>query len=135
MTAADSNDDVTFAILDDAAAAELKVEAGKIALFKSFDDGRVDYTGENSAEDINAFVNSESLPLVSEFNDETAPKIFGGDITQHVLLFAAKSAGTYDENFAALSTAAKDFKVQKVLSIVSIIFSGQNSLRCCRLRR
>ena len=119
MTAADSNDDVTFAILDDAAAAELKVEAGKISLFKTFDDGRVDYTGEDSADDIGAFVNSESLPLVSEFNDETAPKIFGGDITQHVLLFAAKSAGTYDENYASMAAAAKDFKVPNAL--ISII--------------
>ncbi|CBY34553.1 unnamed protein product [Oikopleura dioica] len=118
MAAADSNDDVTFAILDEEAAAELKVDAGKIALFKTFDDGRVDYTGADSADDISAFVNSESLPLVSEFNDETAPKIFGGDITQHVLLFAAKSDGTYDENYAAMSTAAKDFKGKTLFVVV-----------------
>ena len=71
VVAADSNDDVVFGALDEAAAAELKVEAGKIALFKNFDDGRVDYTGADSAAEINAFVNAESLPLVSEFNDES----------------------------------------------------------------
>lgn len=59
--------------------------------FKSqFDEGRIVYEGENKPEDIKKWVSSESLPLVVEFSHETAAKIFGGEIKNHLLMFVSK---------------------------------------------
>ena len=62
------------------------------------------------------FVKLEGIPLVSEFNEETAPKIFGGDITQHLLMFAAKS----DESFATEMGMCLN-KMNKVLHLFRAI--------------
>jgi len=51
---------------------------------------RADYSGAADAEAIKKFVRAESLALVTEFSDEAAPKIFGGDIKSHLLLFISK---------------------------------------------
>jgi len=115
--AGDSFDDVPFGVLDADAAAALEVAEGQVALLKQFDDGRVNFDGEGS-EALIAFVKAEQLPLVNEFSDKTAPKIFGGDLKQHNLLFAAKSASDYDTIFAAYSEAAKSFKGKLLFVLV-----------------
>ena len=48
-----------------------------------------------SKDDLLKWIKLEALPLVNEFNEETAPKIFGGDITQHLLMCSAKSADSF----------------------------------------
>ena len=45
-----------------------------------------------------------------EFTDESAPKIFGGDIKVHVLLFIKKSAENFKEIMGYFSDVAKDFQ-------------------------
>jgi len=115
--AGDSFDDVPFGVLDADAAAALEVAEGQIALLKQFDDGRVNFEGEGS-EALIAFVKAEQLPLINEFSDKTAPKIFGGDLKQHNLLFAAKSAADYDTIMAAYSEAAKSFKGKLLFVLV-----------------
>ena len=50
------------------------------------------------------------MPLVMEFTDESAPKIFGGDIKVHILLFIKKSAENFKEILGYFSEVAKDFK-------------------------
>jgi protein disulfide-isomerase A1 len=107
--AGDAFDEVPFGVLDADAAAALEVADGKIALLKHFDDKRADFDGATKDELV-AFVNMEQLALVNEFSDKTAPKIFGGDIKQHNLLFAAKSAADYDTVATAYGEAAKAFK-------------------------
>jgi len=108
--AADQVDDYKFGLLDAEAAGELGVEQGQIVLLKSFDEGKVVYDGEASIDQLVKFIKSEALPLVNEFNEETAPKIFGGDINQHILLFIAKSDENYDAIQAGFAAAAKDHK-------------------------
>jgi len=115
--AGDSFDDVPFGVLDADAAAALEVAEGQVALLKQFDDGRVNFDGEGS-DALIAFVKAEQLPLVNEFSDKTAPKIFGGDLKQHNLLFAAKSASDYDTIYAAYSEAAKSFKGKLLFVLV-----------------
>jgi len=115
--AGDSFDDVPFGVLDADAAAALEVAEGQVALLKQFDDGRVNFDGEGS-EALIAFVKAEQLPLVNEFSDKTAPKIFGGDLKQHNLLFAAKSASDYDTIAAAYAEAAKSFKGKLLFVLV-----------------
>jgi len=63
-------------------------------------------------------VKLEQLALVNEFSDKTAPKIFGGDLKQHNLLFAAKSAADYDTVIAQYSEAAKGFKGKLLFVLV-----------------
>merc|ERR1712226_499836 len=115
--AGDSFDDVPFGVLDADAAAALEVAEGQVALLKQFDDGRVNFDGEGS-EALVAFVKAEQLPLVNEFSDKTAPKIFGGDLKQHNLLFAAKSASDYDTIAAAYAESAKSFKGKLLFVLV-----------------
>jgi len=73
-------------------ALELKAP-GSVVVFKKFDEGRAEkaVTSGTSTEDVVDFVEGHLLPLIVPFNQETAQKIFGGSIKQHVLLFVDKS--------------------------------------------
>merc|ERR1712176_713951 len=115
--AGDSFDDINFGVLDADAAKALDVAEGQVALFKQFDEGRVNFAGEGS-EALIKFVKEEQLALVNEFSDKTAPKIFGGDLKQHNLLFAAKSAANYDTIIADFTEAAKEFKGKLLFVLV-----------------
>merc|ERR1712020_101009 len=76
---AGSNDDYKFGIAAAGSdiATENKVEGDAIVLFKKFDEGRNDMTEDlTDVEAVTKFVASNSLPLVVDFNQETAQKIF-----------------------------------------------------------
>ena len=97
LKAADGIDDVDFGIAVPASSGDLAVSEDKIVIVKKFDDKRVDYTGEADAEAITKFIKGESIALVTEFSDETAPKIFGGDIKSHILLFISKKSEDFSK--------------------------------------
>jgi protein disulfide-isomerase A1 len=104
LEAAASIDDQPFAITsDDTVFAEHGAECGNIILFKKFDEGKVVFDGAWELPAIKSFVSTNALPLVVEFNHETAQKIFGGDIKSHLLLFLNKD----DEHFNTVSEAAR----------------------------
>ena len=75
-------DSVSFGVTDQAALfTELAVTGdNSLVLFKKFDEGRNDFAGEFTEDEIKKFIHSNQLALVSEFNQETAQKIFGGEI-------------------------------------------------------
>ena len=50
------------------------------------------------------------LPLVTEFNQESAAKIFGGDVKNHMLLFVSKEADSFQSNFDVFKEVAKNYK-------------------------
>merc|ERR1712018_102942 len=107
MKAADSFDDIPFGITaDEAVAKELDLAAGGITLFKQFDEGFNKY----AEGDIADFVKANMLAYVTEFSDKTAPKIFGGDIKKHILMFAAKSSSDFDDQMAGFTASAKAFR-------------------------
>jgi len=111
LGAAGTMDDYPFAITSETAALEeYKVEASGIALFKNFDEGRNDLEGEVTEEAIVAFVSGNALPLVVEFNQETAQKIFSGEIKSHLLLFVSASAEDYSSKVDIAKAIAKDHK-------------------------
>lgn len=113
LAVADGIDDLEFAIAPIAAGADEGVTSDKIVVFKKFDDGKVEYSGEG---DLATFIRSESVALVTEFSDETAPKIFGGEIKNHLLAFVSKTAENFKTLLDSFTASAKSFK-GKVLFI------------------
>lgn len=77
-----------------------------------FDDGKSLYEGKPEVDAVKKFVQTESLPLVVEFNHDTAQKIFGGDIKSHLLLFLSKAAGHYDDLLSNAKSVAAPFREQ-----------------------
>lgn len=87
MDVAGAIDDLPFALVYDAAVAkevELKKE-NTVTVFKKFDDGRADYEEKYEVEPLKKWIQANRLPLVSEFSQETASVIFGGEIKSHNL--------------------------------------------------
>lgn len=113
LKSADKFDDIPFAISssDDVKSA-LELTKEGVVVFQKFDEGRADYTGAVKEEELSAFIRGNSLPLVVEFSQATAQKIFGGEIKSHVLLFAGKSSEGYKGYVEAASKVAKDYKGQ-----------------------
>ena len=72
-------------------AASQSVDGDAVVLFKKFDEGRnVLSTADLTVDAVKKHVAENSLPLVIEFTQESAQKIFGGDIKNHLLLFVDK---------------------------------------------
>lgn len=111
LAAASVTDDHPFAITsDDAVFSEYSAADGAIILFKEFDDKKSQFEGEVSKDEIKKFIAGNSLPLVVDFNHETASKIFSGDIKSHLLMFLSKEAGHYDKYLDIARTVAKNYK-------------------------
>jgi protein disulfide-isomerase A1 len=111
LGAASSMDDYQFAITaSDDIAAEYKVDGEAVVLFKKFDDGRADLTEEITEEAVVKFVGSEALPLVVDFNHETAQKIFSGEVKSHLLLFLSATGEGYADQVEMVKSIAKEHK-------------------------
>jgi protein disulfide-isomerase A1 len=94
LEAASTIDDHAFGITSaDEVYNEYEIEDGKIVLFKKFDEGKAVFDGKLTTVAVQNFISVFSLPLVVEFNQDTAQKIFSGDIKSHLLLFLSKEAG------------------------------------------
>jgi protein disulfide-isomerase A1 len=115
-------DNVNFAISSEQALfTELNLSGDEhLVLFKKFDEGRNDFDGKFNEEEIKKFIHSNQLALVSEFNQETAQKIFGGDIKVHNLLFIAKSSGEYEKVLGEFREAARRFKGQVIFVTIDV---------------
>jgi len=109
LATAGSFDDIAFGIATAAeVAAEFSASVPAVILFKKFDEGRVDFTGAYNAEELSTFVSSNALPLVVAFTQETAPKIFGGKLKVHLLVFT--DAASDSAELAGVKEAAKAIK-------------------------
>lgn len=72
---------------------------------------------EITEENIKKFVTSQSLPLVVDFNHETAQKIFGGEIKSHLLMFLSQQEGHIDKYLEDAREIAKEFREQVFIHI------------------
>ncbi len=97
LEVASTNDDLKFGITSDSAVnGEYDISGDTVVLFKKFDEGRNDLTEDLTDSDkVAKFVAANSLPLIVDFNHETAQKIFSGDIKTHLLLFLSYKADEY----------------------------------------
>lgn len=128
LNVAASIDDIPFAITsEEVVFTEYEAKCGNVILFKKFDEGKDVLDGEITEESVKKFVSSNSLPLIIEFNHETAQKIFGGDIKSHLLLFVAKGDEHYDSIVEAAKSVAKPFREQ--LLFVTIDATEEDHLR------
>lgn len=75
-----------------------------------FDDGRADMSDSISVETVKQFVMANRLPLVTEFTQETAAKIFGGDVKNHMLLFVSKKSDNFQSYSDIFKEVARSFK-------------------------
>jgi len=111
LAAATNLDDFQFAISSaPEVAAEYKIEGEAVLLLKTFDDGKAVLTEGITEESVTAFVASESLPLVVDFNQDTAQKIFSGEIKSHLLAFLSAKAESYADQVDMLKTIATENK-------------------------
>ncbi|KAK2919466.1 hypothetical protein Q8A73_003837 [Channa argus] len=109
--AAEAIDDIPFGITsDEAVYSKFEVSKDSVVLFKKFDEGRNTFDGELSKENLLAFVKANQLPLVIEFTEQTAPKIFGGEIKSHILMFLPKASEDFQAKMDQFKKAAEGFK-------------------------
>jgi len=98
LDAASSVDDIPFGIsTNEEIMKEYKITKDSVTLFKKFDEGRNDLTEDFEEAKIRAFISANEIPLVVEFTQESASKIFGGAIKKHVLLFISKKSDKFEE--------------------------------------
>jgi len=104
-------DDTPFAVTADKDIfKEYKMDKDGVILLKKFDEGRNDYDDKYDAKKLKSWIQSNALALVNDFTQETAGKLFGGDIKSHNLLFISKSADDFLKINDAFKETAKKFK-------------------------
>lgn len=111
MAAANSVDEYQFGVTSsEEVAAKYEAKDGQIWLFKKFDDGKALFEGEATEEAVKKFILGESMPLVVEFNHDSAQRIFGGEIKSHLLLFLSKEAGDIEKYATPAKEVAKQHR-------------------------
>jgi len=113
-------DGISFAIISEPSLFdELKVKGDEsVLLLKKFDEGRNEFEGTFEEDALKKFIHSNQLPLISEFNQETAQKIFGGDIKVHNLLFASKKSADLEDRLEQFREAAKQFRGKVIFVLI-----------------
>jgi protein disulfide-isomerase A1 len=129
-TAASTNDDVPFGIVSKKELFDAHKVAGNhgVVLFKKFDEGRADFEGNYNVESIVKFISENQLPLVVEFSQDTASKIFGGDVKKHLLLFISKSSADFAEKKGVIERVAKEFKGKSLFIYVDTDFEDNERI-------
>merc|ERR1712066_37484 len=81
-----------------------------VVIIRQFDEGRILLEGEITADKVTQFVATNSLPLVVDFNSDTAKQIFQGKIKNHFLMFQSAQDDKYEHNLHNARKVAKDTK-------------------------
>merc|ERR1712223_142931 len=93
-----------------AGCSEHGVSGEGVVVLKTFDDGKAILTEDLTADKIAQFISSESLPLVIDFNHETAQKIFSGEVKSHFLMFSSAKADDHEDKLEKMRAMAKSSK-------------------------
>jgi len=68
---------------------------------------------------VNTFVTVESLPLVLEFSQNIARKMFTGEVKSHLMAFLSKKSDSYSADINVLQPIAKDNKGKMLVVVVN----------------
>jgi len=121
LDAASAVDDIPFGIsTNEEVMKEYKIVKDSVTLFKKFDEGRNDMTEDFTEAKIRSFVSANEIPLVVEFTQESASKIFGGDIKKHVLMFVSKKDDKFEELKEQFKTAASAHRGKALFVYINI---------------
>ena len=93
-----------------------------IVLFKNFDDPKTEFAGEFNAEEIKQWVDDNSVPLVWEFSQATAQKIFKGAAKVHYIYFEENK-----ENFATVKEALKSAAVEYKGKVAFVVVDASDA--------
>lgn len=126
---AEDTDGIPFAVTKSTAVfTEFKVSEPHVVIFKKFDAGRVELKYDAVTSDsLREFLSKHRLPLVMEFTQESAEKIFSGDRKLHLLLFLNKTKPAAESLINALQSAAP--KYQGKVLFVYIDINDDDNLR------
>merc|ERR1712061_251572 len=117
LAAASNMDDLPFGITGDCS--EYGVDGEGVVVVKTFDDGKAVLTEGITEEAVVKFVGSEALPLVVDFNHETAQKIFSGEVKSHLLLFLSATGEGYADQVEMVRGIAKEHKGQMLFVTIN----------------
>lgn len=111
ITLAESDDTNVYAVTIDASVkSKLAITGESVVVLKAFDDLRADMSVTTfDAEAVSSFVLKASTPLIQEFSDVSAKKIFGSAIQKHVLIFTDKTSDSHAPTLATYKSVAPDF--------------------------
>merc|ERR1711971_1033163 len=121
LEAANAIEDVVCAVTSSDAVFKLfNVESdAAVVVLKKFDDLRSELEGDITAESVAAFITSNSLPLVVEFNSDTAKAIFQGSYKNHLLMFLSNQDAKFEYVLHDARKVAADFKGDVVFVLVT----------------
>jgi len=121
LEAANAIEDVVCAVTSSDAVFKLfNVENdAAVVVLKKFDDLRSELEGDITAESVAAFVASNSLPLVVEFNTDTAKAIFQGSYNNHLLMFLSKEDSKFEYVLHDARKVAADYKGDVMFVLVT----------------
>ena len=105
---------------DMAAAEKLDAKDGQVILFKNFDDRRAVYEGAIAKENLLEFIQRYAVPLVIEFNHDSAQKIFRGLVKSHLLIFVSYKSEEYESVVKIAKTLAEHYRNKIMFVTVDI---------------
>jgi len=111
LTAADTLDDQVLGITsEEAVFTKFAAKDGSVVLLKKFDEGRNELEGEITSENVIGFVNTNSLPLIVDFNQDTAQKIFSSGAKGHFMVFGSAKDEEHTNRMDLVRKLAKENK-------------------------
>jgi len=104
-------EDVDFYVVSKPATMkEIGATEASIRVMKSFDEPIVEFKETLTKENLKRFIEEAARPLITEFKQEHANKIFEMEIANHFLLFVNKAAKDFDAMLKTLRSVAKDHR-------------------------
>jgi len=101
-------DDVNFYLVSNQdVMKEYKQKDGSVLVLKTFDEKEATFSDSFTKENLLTFVRRATTPLVTEFNQENAAKIFSSDIVKHFLLLSSKGDKEHESRIKDLTIVSK----------------------------
>jgi len=103
---------VVFAITSNPEIANLYnvISTSTVVLFKKFDEGRNELEGDVTVESVTEFISKNYLPLVVDFNTDTAKAIFKGSVKNHFFIFSSAKEEKFEYILHDARKVAADYK-------------------------